>query len=112
VPFLKPLGLLPGFTAAAIGALDRTDAPAAALLWLDRRQRQEELRPLTDALMTGGDEAARNRLLDLPVSPMGSTTGRRLAQSVRLPDLLRRTPDDPETLASERAAAGPDDEPA
>jgi hypothetical protein len=99
VPFLKTLGLLPAFTAAAIGALDSIDAPAAALLWLGRRQRQEELRPLTDALMTGDDEAARNRLLDLPISPMGSTTARRIAQSVRLPDLLRRTPDDPKILA-------------
>lgn len=99
VPCLKTLGLLPGFTAAAIGALDRIDAPAAALLWLDRRQRKEQLRPLIDALMAGDDEAARNRLLDLPMSPVGPTTARRIAQSVRLPDLLRRTPDDPEILA-------------
>ncbi|GGW46566.1 hypothetical protein [Streptomyces xantholiticus] len=94
VPCLKTLGLLPAFTDAAIAALDAIDSRAAALLWLDRRTRNDELRPLIDALTGGDDEAARARLITVPMDrrTVGSTIARRIAQSIRLPDLLREEP--------------------
>ncbi|MEU0373005.1 hypothetical protein ABZ070_22605 [Streptomyces sp. NPDC006283] len=101
VPYLMALGLLPDFTDVAIGALDAIDARAASLLWLDRRARTEQLGPLVNALTSGDDAAVRAHLLDLPVRSrtVGSTTARRIAQSIRLPDLVRHEAADPGIIA-------------
>ncbi|MFF3320908.1 hypothetical protein [Streptomyces sp. NPDC002889] len=101
VPYLRTLGLLPGFTRSAIRALDAIDAPTAALLWLGRCTQGRELRPLIDALTARDDESARAWLLRVPMDPraVDSTIARRIAQSVLLSDLLREDPVDKGILA-------------
>ncbi|MFF9915470.1 hypothetical protein [Streptomyces sp. NPDC013457] len=101
VPCLRILGLIRDFTGDAVEALARLDRPAAALVWLAVRVKDREVRPLVDALAAGDDQAARARLTTVPASPraLGPETARRIAEAVRLADVLREDPVDPGVLA-------------
>ncbi|MET7617912.1 hypothetical protein [Streptomyces sp. NPDC005408] len=101
VPYLKVLGLLRGFTGPAVRALTALDCPTAALVWLADCVEGRELRHMVDALAARNDEAARAWLLLVPLEPraVGSSTARRIAEAVRLDDVLREDPVDTRTVA-------------
>jgi hypothetical protein len=101
VPYLKILGLLRGFTRPAIQALTALDAPTAALVWLGNHVEGRALRHLVDALAARDDQTARTWLLEVPLEPraVGSSTARRIAEAVRLADILREDPVDTRVLA-------------
>jgi hypothetical protein len=101
VPYLKILGLLRGFTRPAIQALTALDAPTAALVWLGNHVEGRSLRHLVDALAARDDQTARTWLLEVPLEPraVGSSTARRIAEAVRLADILREDPVDTRVLA-------------
>lgn len=100
VPHLKILGLLRGFTRPAIQALTALDAPTAALVWLGNHVEGRALRHLVDALAARDDQTARTWLLEVPLEPraVGSSTARRIAEAVRLADILREDPVDTRVL--------------
>ncbi|WP_431040627.1 hypothetical protein ACQUSR_01160 [Streptomyces sp. P1-3] len=101
VPYLKLLGLLRGFAAPAVQALTALDCPTAALVWLGDRVGGRGLRHLVDALAARDDQAARSWLLAVPLEPraVGPSTARRIAEAVRLADVLRADPVDIGVLA-------------
>lgn len=96
VPYLKVLGLLRGFAGPAVQALTALDCPTAALVWLGSTVEGRELRHLVDALAARDDQTARAWLLEVPLEPraVGSSTARRIAEAVRLADILREDPVD------------------
>ncbi|MEU8998729.1 hypothetical protein AB0C95_28535 [Streptomyces caniferus] len=101
VPRLEVLGLLHGFARPVVEALDALDRPSAALVWLGRYAEGRELRQLVDALAARDDRSARARLLAIPLDPrtVGPSTSRRIAEAVRLADILRKDPVAPAVLA-------------
>ncbi|WP_309238954.1 hypothetical protein [Streptomyces lunaelactis] len=101
VPYLKILGLLHGFARPAVQALTALDCPTAALVWLGHHVEGRELRHLVDALAARDDQAARTWLLEVPVEPraVSSSTARKIAEAVRLADVLREDPVDSRVLA-------------
>ncbi|MFD0142667.1 MULTISPECIES: hypothetical protein [unclassified Streptomyces] len=101
VPFLRILGLFQDLTVDAVRVLDGLDRPTAALVWLAVRVEDPAVRPLVDALAAGDDAAARAALTSVPTSPraVGPETARRIAEAVRLADVLREGPVDPGVLA-------------
>ncbi|MEU9125548.1 hypothetical protein AB0C96_37945 [Streptomyces sp. NPDC048506] len=101
VPYLKVLGLLRGFTAPAVEALSTLDCSTAALVWLADCASTRELRHLVDALAGRDDEAVHRGLSALPLGPRAASPSqaRRIAEAVRLADVLRRDPVDPDLLA-------------
>ncbi|MFF4696220.1 hypothetical protein [Streptomyces chattanoogensis] len=101
VPCLTVLALLRGFARPAIRALTALDCPTAALVWLSHHAEAPELRHLVDALTAHDDEAIRTCLAAVPVEPrtVGPETARRIAEAVRLADILRGDPVDTRVLA-------------
>ncbi|MFF5933515.1 hypothetical protein [Streptomyces sp. NPDC012508] len=101
IPYLRTLGLLRDFTGYAVEALSPLDRAAAALVWLSVYVDDSELRPVVDALAAGDAGAARARLTTIPRSPrtVGPETARRIAEAVRLTDVLREDPIDVGVLA-------------
>ncbi|WP_329112540.1 hypothetical protein [Streptomyces sp. NBC_01353] len=101
IPYLRTLGLLRDFTGCAVEALAPLDRATAALVWLAVHVKDRELRPLVDALASGDDEATRARLMTIPRNPrvVGPETVRRIAEAVRLADVLREDPVDVGVLA-------------
>ncbi|MFG2775761.1 hypothetical protein [Streptomyces sp. NPDC048350] len=65
-----------------------------ALVWLGVRVKDRALRSLVDALAAADDGAARARLTTVPRSPraVGPETARRVAEAVRLADVLHEDP--------------------
>ncbi|MEU9860781.1 hypothetical protein AB0D99_07895 [Streptomyces sp. NPDC047971] len=91
IPYLRTIGLLRDFTGYAVRALEPLDRPAAALVRLAVRVRDRDVRALVDALAAGDGDTARARLVTLPRHPraVGPETARRIAEAVRLADVLR-----------------------
>jgi hypothetical protein len=110
VPYLKLLGLLSGLARPAVHALTALDCPTAALVWLADRVRAGEVRHLVEALLARDDPAARACLLALPVDrrEVGPDTARRIAEAVRLADVLVQGPgtDPPDEEAAVLLQAG------
>ncbi|MGW2044440.1 hypothetical protein ACWCPF_04540 [Streptomyces sp. NPDC001858] len=101
VPCLSALGLLRPLTGPAVQALDVLDRQAAAVVWLISAVRRPELRPLVRALGTGDSRAVPGELVAVPAGArfIGAAIARRIAEAVRLPDLLAAHPADPVLLA-------------
>lgn len=101
IPYLSVLGLLRKFIHPAVEALDALDSQSAAVVWLSFYARPDELRPLVRALRRGEQSAIRAELLAFPAEPrlLNTTVARRIAEAVRLPDLLGRHPSDTALLA-------------
>ncbi|MGW1778779.1 hypothetical protein ACWCQQ_06500 [Streptomyces sp. NPDC002143] len=101
VPCLAALGLLRSLTGPAVQALDALDRRAAAVVWLVSSVRRAELLPLVRALGTGDSRAVPGELVAFPADArfIGTATARRIAEAVRLPDLLAERPADPALLA-------------
>lgn len=101
IPYLRTLGLLRDFMGCAVEALAPLDRAAAALVWLAVRAKDRALRSLVDALAAGDDGAARAWLTTVPRSPraVGPETARRVAEAVRLADVLQEDPVDIGVLA-------------
>ncbi|WP_406530401.1 hypothetical protein [Streptomyces sp. I8-5] len=91
VPYLRVLGRLRDLADHAVRALDPIDSPAAALVWLGRHTRGPELRGLVDALAAGEESSVPGRLEAVlrKVREVRPETARRVAEAVRLADLLR-----------------------
>lgn len=110
VPYLKLLGLLSGLARPAVHALTALDCPTAALVWLADRLGAGEVRHLVEALLARDDPAARACLLALPLDrrEVGPDTARRIAEAVRLADVLARGPgtDPPDEEAALLLQAG------
>ncbi|WP_328481830.1 hypothetical protein OHS71_26475 [Streptomyces sp. NBC_00377] len=100
-PYLSTLGLLRSLTGPAVQALDALDRRSAAVLWLVTSISRGELRPLVHALGTRNDRAVRSELVAFRTEPrfLGATTARRIAEAVRLPELLAEHPADADLLA-------------
>ncbi|GAA4896293.1 hypothetical protein ACFPM3_15885 [Streptomyces coeruleoprunus] len=99
---LMAIGLLRDLTDLAVHALAPLDLPAAALLWLARHGRPEEVRRLVDALAAVDHAAVRTWLRTAAIRPRGAlapSVARRVAEAVRLDALLRDHPADPLLLA-------------
>ncbi|MEU7011983.1 hypothetical protein [Streptomyces sp. NPDC046332] len=101
IPYLRTLGLLRDFTGYAVEALAPLDRAAAALVWLAVHAEDSGLRPLVDALATRDAAATRARLMTISRNPraMEPETARRIAEAVRLADVLREDPIDIGALA-------------
>ncbi|MCX4846447.1 hypothetical protein [Streptomyces sp. NBC_00893] len=91
VPYLRVLGQLGDLAGHAVRALDPIDSPTAALVWLGHYARGPELRGLVDALAAGEESSVPGRLEAVlrKVSTVRPETARRVAEAVRLADLLR-----------------------
>ncbi|MEV5198674.1 hypothetical protein [Streptomyces sp. NPDC053720] len=91
VPYLRVLGQLRDLAGHAVRALDPIDSPTAALVWLGHYARGPELRGLVDALAAGEESAVPGRLEAVlrKAGEMRPETARRVAEAVRLADLLR-----------------------
>ncbi|GGT86694.1 hypothetical protein [Streptomyces lateritius] len=101
VPYLRTLALLRGFAGTAVQALTALDAPTAALVWLTEYIEEGELRRLVDALAARDDNSAHAWLLTTPLPPgaVGPETARRIAEAVRLDEVVRADPVDLRVLA-------------
>ncbi|WP_406159461.1 hypothetical protein OG298_19775 [Streptomyces sp. NBC_01005] len=91
VPYLGVLGRLRDLADHAVRALDPIDSPTAALVWLGHHARGPELRGLVDALAAGEESSVPGRLEAVlrKVRAVRPETARRVAEAVRLADLLR-----------------------
>ncbi|MFE2929055.1 hypothetical protein [Streptomyces sp. NPDC059278] len=91
VPYLRVLGSLQDLADHAVRALDPIDGPTAALVWLGRHASGPELRGLVDALAAGEESSVPERLEAVlrKVGEVRPETARRVAEAVRLADLLR-----------------------
>ncbi|MFF3565260.1 hypothetical protein ACFYXS_34975 [Streptomyces sp. NPDC002574] len=100
IPCLSTLGLLRVFTGPAVDALDRLDRQAAGVVSLAAGP-HDGLRPLVRALWAGDQRAVHEELTAFHLSSrrVGAADARRIAEAVRLPDLLDRHPSDTALLA-------------
>ncbi|SCE17725.1 hypothetical protein GA0115240_142190 [Streptomyces sp. DvalAA-14] len=101
VPYLKILGLLRGFARPVVKALTALNCPTAALVWLAAYAEDRALRHLIDAIAARDDEKARNWLTTAPLAArsVDPSTARRIAEAVRLADILREKYVDAQVLA-------------
>ncbi|WP_329118992.1 hypothetical protein [Streptomyces sp. NBC_01465] len=101
IPYLDTLSRFRDLTRPALQALSAVDRPAAGLAWLRQYTRTESLRPLIDALTARDAPAIRDWLLAHPLDPrtVGPEPACRIAEAVRLTDLLRAEPVDPRLLS-------------
>ncbi|MFD5325240.1 hypothetical protein [Streptomyces sp. NPDC127092] len=101
VPSLRTIARLRNLSRLAMTALQPLDPQTAALLWLDERVRNPELRPLVDALIAGPASGFRALLAgrSWDVQAVGPAPARRIAEAAGLAGLLRDGPVDPRLLA-------------
>ncbi|MFB6816630.1 hypothetical protein ACFCV8_19025 [Streptomyces sp. NPDC056347] len=91
VPYLKVLGQVRDLHLIAVQALDAVDPATAALVWLAQRAGAPAVRELVDALAAGAEPAVP-RLLESVLREadgLGPEPARRVAEAVRLAELLR-----------------------